>query len=282
MSAMRGTAGKLLVHFGMLLAALAFASWWTSHTILDTARTRRATDAVLENATLRRYVADRIAAATTPAVGATTINAATATRSGERALTNRLDAALNRRDIRVKLEQFVVDAHDRLIGARSQPAVLDQTTARTLVAAAVPTLSAADLAKVHAVRFDVPQAQILVKGRVALAHRFSLYFLGAIVLLALALVTTDDRHATVKLIGKWLIGISVAHLVVLWIVPVVLLPAVSTNPWVNLVASVARALTAGIVSGLVVLAVGGVAFLFADHFIPTPAAQTLATEGAAD
>src|SRR6185437_13004521 len=129
---------------------------------------------------------------------------------------------------------------------------------------AFPSISAADLAKVHAVRFDVPQNAALLKGREAFAHRFWLFFLGAVALLAVGLVATDDRHAAVKLIGKWLIGITVAHLLVLWIVPVVVLPAVTTNPWAHFVSAVARALGAGEVTGLVVLAIVGVVFLFVD------------------
>ena len=225
---------KLFVHLGMLCAALAFASWWTSHTILDTARTRRVTEAVLGNADLRHFVASHVASVTAPAVG---VPAGAVTTSG--AYTNHLDAVLGRRAIQVKLEQFVVDADERLLGERSQPAVLDQKTVRTLVVAAFPTVRGADLAKVHAVTFNVPQSQALFKGREAFAHRFWLYFSAAVALLTVGIVTTDDRRATVKLVGKWLIGITVAHLIVLWIVPVVLVPAVTTNPWAHLVAAVA-------------------------------------------
>ena len=257
---------KLFIHVGMLCAALAFASWWTSHTILDTARTRRITEAVLQSMDLRHFVADHLASVTAPAVG---VSASGATTNGS--YTNQLDAVLGRTDIQLKLEQFVVDAHERLLGERSQPAALDEATVRTLVAAALPSVPVADLANVHAVTFDVPQSQALFKSRQALAHRFWLYFLGAVALLTVGLVTTDDRHATVKLIGKWLIGITLAHLVVLWIVPVVILPAVTTNPWVHLVAAVAHAVGAGIVTSLVVLALVGVVFLFVDHFIPARA-----------
>ena len=262
----RGSASKLLIHFGMLCAALAFASWWTSRTILNTSRTRRITETVLDSAQLRHFVAGHVAAITAPAVGVTSLAAAP-----NGAYTSHLDAVLGRPDIQLKLEQFVVDAHERLLGERSQPAVLDQATTRTLVAAAFPSVRATDLAKVRAVTFDVPQSQALLKSREALAHRFWLYFLGALVLLTAGLVTTDDRRATVKLIGKWLIGITVAHLIVLWIVPVLILPAVTTNPWVHLVSAIARAVGAGIVTSLVVLALVGVVFLFVDLFIAAPA-----------
>jgi hypothetical protein len=259
----RRSLSKLLIHFGMLCAALAFASWWTSHTILDTTRTRRVTEAVLQSEDLRRFVANHIAAVTAPAVGAT---ASTATTKGEYA--SRLDTVLARPAIQQKLEQFVVDAHKRLLGDQTQPAVLDQATVHTLVVAAFPSIRASDLAKIHAVKFDVPESQALVKSRQTLAHRFWLYALGAVILLTIGLVTTDDRHAAVKLIGKWLIGITVAHLIVLWIVPVMILPAVTTNPWAHLIAAVARAVGAGIVTSLIVLALVGVVFLFADIFIP--------------
>jgi hypothetical protein len=269
-----GTLPKLATHVGMLLAALAFASWWTSHTILDTARTRRVADAVLENANVRHFVASEIASINTPAVGAGTVSAATGTTrtadpalSAQRALGTQLDAVLDRPDIRAKLENFVVDAHDVLIGVSTKPAVLDQQTTRALVAAALPTLSAADLAKVHEVRFSVPNVGALSNARKTLAHRFWLYCLGAIALLAFAIATTRDRRSTLRLIGRWLIGISIVHIVVLWILPVMVVPVVSTSPWADLIAAVARALSAGIITGLIVLAAVGVAFLFADHLV---------------
>lgn len=275
----RGGAGGLLIHFGMLLATLAFASWWTSHTILDTARTRRTTDAVLENTEVRHFVADKVASVVAPSVGVPALNAAAGTNrattaaSSQAVLADRLGAVLDRRDIRTKLEQFIVDAHQRLIGEGTKPAVLDRVTVRTLVTAALPHVTAKDLAKVHAVTFDVPQMGALVSARHALKDRFLLYLLGALALVALAIATSRDRRATVKVVGSWLVGISVAHLIVLWIVPVVIVPHVSNSPWAGLIAAVARALNAGIVVGLVVLAATGVAFLLGDRFI-APARAT--------
>jgi hypothetical protein len=149
--------------------------WWTSHTILDVSRTRRVTEAVLSSEDLRHYLAGRIASATAPAISST---------ANKGADQSRLEAVLARRDMQLKLEQFVVDAHERLLGQRSQPVVLDQATVRTLVTAAFPSISAADLAKVHAVRFNVPQSEVLFRGRETLAHRFWLYVLGAVALLA--------------------------------------------------------------------------------------------------
>ena len=61
----------------MALATLAFASWWTSHTILDTSRTRRVTTTVLESADLRHYLSREIAPAVASAVGQPSLNVAT-------------------------------------------------------------------------------------------------------------------------------------------------------------------------------------------------------------
>jgi hypothetical protein len=263
----RGSVSKLCIHFGMLCAALAFSSWWTSHTILDTARTRRVTEAVLQSPQVRQFVADHIAAATAPSLEVRD----TTTRD---TYARHLDTVLARRDIQQKLEQFVVDAHQRLLGERSQAPVLDAATVRTLVGAAIPSASRANLNRLHAVTFDVPQSQALFRSRQALAHRFWLYFFGAVVLVTVGLVTTDDRRSGVKLIGKWLVGITIAHLLVLWILPVVILPAVTTNPWAHLVTAVARGVSAGIVTGLIALALIGVVFLFLDHFIPQRPTRT--------
>jgi hypothetical protein len=257
----------------MLCAALAFGSWWASHTVLDTSRTRRVTDAVLENATFRHYVAGRIGPVVAGAVGQPHLESATATRSSAAAsgeTVQRIDAVLDRPDIRTKLETFVSDAHAHLIGLRAAPAVLDKQTVDTLVRAAVPNLSAQELAKVPAVRFDVPQLAALSAGRRSYHNHFWLFFLAAVVLVGLAIATSRDRRATVKLVGKWLIGISVGQLVLLWVLPVVVVPHLTHSPWAGLVAAVARALDAGVITGLLVLAGLGVLFLFADVFIPAP------------
>jgi len=262
----------LLVHFGMLLATLAFASWWTTHTILDSGRTRRVVDAVLENADVRHYVANTIASVTATNVGAPALNGATNSpnaAASKTQLAQRLDKVLDRPGIRVKLENFVTDAHDVLIGKSTGPAVLDQRTTQTLVGTAIPNLTLKDMAKIHEVRFSVPRYGALNAGRKTLADRFWWYFLGAVVLVTAAIVLSKDRNATVKLVAKWLIGISVAHLLVLWVVPVLILPHVSHSPWVGLVSAVAGALSAGIVVVLIVLAALGVVLLFADRFVVT-------------
>ena len=83
----------------MLCSALAFGSWWASHTILDTARSRRVTEAVLESAEVRHFVATRIASVTAPAVG---VKPRAATSNGVYA--NHLEAE-ERRDLLKELRE---------------------------------------------------------------------------------------------------------------------------------------------------------------------------------
>jgi hypothetical protein len=269
----QGSASRLLVHIGMALATLAFAAWWTTHTILDTGRTQRVASAVLENTDLRHYLAGQIA----PFVA----RADTTNPQAKAVVQQRLTTVLDRPHVRAKLERFVGEAHARLVGERATPAVLDKATVDTLVAAALPNMTAAEIAKIPAVKVDVPQVAAFNTARRAFHDRTGLYLLGAVVALALALVVTRDRRSTLRLVGRWLIGISVGHLLVLWVVPVLVVPAVTHNPWAGLVAAVARALNAGVVTGLVVFAAAGVAFLVLDLFVPAvnPAPVPVSPEG---
>lgn len=292
MSTSRTSIARLLIHVGMMCAALAFASWWMSNTLLDTGRTARITDAALSNAAFRGFVADRIASVTAsslggvpaptgvspaPGVGGGTPPGTAA--SNEKALATNVADVLARPDIRTHLETFVDQAHDLLVGRSHTPATLDADTVRTVVAAALPSTPPAQLARLSAITFSVPKNASLDAGREAFAHRFPLYALGAIILVGLAIVLTDDRHATVKTVGTWLLGISVAHLVVLWLVPVVIVPAVTTNPWAGLVAAVFRVVSAALVTGLIVLAGLGVAFRLADHWIPVSRSAPVSPPG---
>ena len=73
-----------------------------------------------------------------------------------------------------------------------------------------------------------------------------------------------------RTVGRWLIGISLVHLVVLWVIPVLIVPAVTSSPWAALIAAVAKALSAGLLAGLIVLFVAGVGILVIDRFVGNP------------
>ena len=85
-----------------------------------------------------------------------------------------------------------------------------------------------------------------------------------------AIVLSRDKRQTLRTVGRWLIGISLVHLLVLWVVPVLIVPAVTSSPWASLIAAVAKALSAGVLAGLVLLFVAGVGILVVDRFVGNP------------
>lgn len=268
----------------MVLATLAFSSWWLTHTILDTSRTERVTRAVLDDVPMRSYIAGKLAPVVSQAVGAMSLNTAIDTSPGPpsassaptapadtSALEDRLVTVLNDPSVRSQLEGFIVEVHRGLLGEDQGPAVLDKSTVNVLVAAAVPTMTSQDLAKLPPVSVDVPSQPLLHAGSRFLQGRFWQFGLGAIALLALAIGVSRDRRSAVKLIGKWLLGISLGHLVVMWIIPVIIVPRLSDSPWTSLIEHVARAFAGGVVVGLTVLVIAGLACLLVDRLIPQPA-----------
>jgi hypothetical protein len=213
---------------------------------------------VLADADFRTFVAGEIA----PMVQDVAPGAVT---SDE--LQDRVAAVLADRSIQDQLETFVVDVHKGLLGRTDQPAVLSQATVTQIVSAALPGLPPADVADLHPVTINPPRISALTTLRTLLLDKFGLLAGVAAILLLGSMIVSRNRRHTVHLIGRWLIGLSLAHLLVLWIIPVFVIPAVSSSPWVALIAAVARALSGGLVTGLIALLVIGVGVLLADRFV---------------
>lgn len=225
-----GSTAQLLTHLGMALAAMAFASWWTTHTVYDTTRTRRIAAIVLTSPELRSYVADKIAPVIVQALPPGSTPATSTALLNADQLATGISDALGRPEVQQGL---------------------------------------ADLAKIPAVSIPIPQQAGLSAGTGAMRSRWPWYALGSAALLIAAIVVTGDRRATLQLIGRWLIGISVVQLLVLYVVPVWIVPRVTSNPWADLVASVIREWGATMITGLAVLAAGGVVCVLADHLVPS-------------
>jgi len=264
-----GSTAQLLTHLGMALAAMAFASWWTTHTVYDTTRTRRIAAIVLTSPELRSYVADKIAPVIVQALPPGIDAASSTAPLNADQLATGISDALGRPEVQQGLVDFVGELHDRLIGIGSGPVVLDQHIVQELAGAADPNLTLADLAKIPAASIPIPQQAGLSAGSGAMRSRWPWYALGSAALLSAAIVVTSDRRATLQLIGRWLIGISVVQLLVLYVVPVWIVPRVTSNPWADLVASVIREWGATMITGLAVLAAGGAVCVVADHLVPS-------------
>jgi hypothetical protein len=266
----------------MLVCGIAFSGWYAQHTVLDTTRTERVATTVLSDSTVRTFIAaeiEPVVASASPTTAAALTNSgvppAPGTPAAEpgAAATSKLADTLADPAIEADLSRFIGDVHRRVIGVGSGPVTLDQAAVDRLVTAAVPTIPPSELAKIPPVSFDVPRTSALSSSRRLVADHWWLIGIVGVALVAAGIATSDDRRDAVKLIGKWLIGLSLVQLVFLWIVPVWLVPAASDNVWVRVVAKVARALNGGLVVGLFVICAVGVAALFVDLFIPRTATE---------
>ena len=273
----------MLVRVGMVLAALAFTSWWSSHTIFNPDRTAQVADAVLTDAQFRGYLAsvmapviiEAVPTATALAVAANSagpgstdpVPGTTGVAPGDAAVQQRLADALGSQVARTGVEDFLTEAHRSLIGEDRRTVTLDAATVDALVTAAIPGISAEQLATIPPVSFDVPRVGVLLGPRRFLADHAWMFAAGAVVLVGLGIAVSKDRRSSVKTVGRWLIGISLGHLLVLYVLPVFVAPALTDNPWVHLAANVAKALGAGVTSGLVLLIVAGAALMMIDLLI---------------
>ena len=273
--------GGALLSAGMLVMGIAFSGWWASHTLLDPTRTERVAHTVLADAEIRDYLAGKVEpviAQASPAVaqalsaqaGGTALPAGAAGAPqvvDDSAAQRRLADVLGDPAIDADLETFVGDVHRRVIGIGTGPVTLSASTVHRLVSAAVPTLPPAEVDKIPPVDFTVPHATALTTGRHSVAdHWWQIGALGLVMVIA-GLVMTDDHRRAARTVGKWLIGLSVVQLIVLWVIPVYVVPQVSDSPWTHVVSQVARALNSGLVVGLIVIAAAGVLLLFVDLFL---------------
>jgi hypothetical protein len=242
----------------MLLCGIAFTGWYAQHTVLDTTRTERVATTVLSDVNVRNFVAGEIE----PVLANASPTTASAVPGAQ------LSATLADPAIQQDLSQFVGDIHRRVIGVGTGPVTLDKTAVDRLITAAEPTISPAELAKIPPVTFDVPRTASLSSSRRLVADHWWLFGLVGLAMVAGGVATSADRRAAVKVIGKWLIGLSLVQLLFLWIVPVWIVPAATNNVWALVVSKVARALNGGLVVGLFVICAVGIAALFIDLFLP--------------
>ena len=186
------------------------------------------------------------------------------------AFRTQLADAMARPEITSELERFITDAHRHLIGETTGSVTLSKRTVETLVTAVAPTLAPADLAKIPPVDVDVPTISALNTARTFLAERLLLLFVATVALIILGLLVSNDRAASLKTVGRWLIAISLGHVLVMWVLPVLIVPRLTDSPWAHLVAGAARALGGGVITGLVLMLGIGIACIFAEKLMPTP------------
>jgi hypothetical protein len=239
----RGVLGSLLLSLGLLAGSLALSGWWLEHTIFDPSRSGDVAAVALGDDTLRadlaRQIADRVS--TSLHVDHATVQAAA-------------DAALTRPAIANAFASVIRDAHARLIGAATGPV----TVRPGLLATAIGDPRAAALPPI---RLNVPTVTALDTTRRALDAAVPLLAMAGAALALVGLVIHSHPADALRVLGWWLIGASAVELVVAYVLPVLVVPAVTDNPYAALISEVAGAAIAPLVGVLVMLAGAGIGSL---------------------
>ena len=185
------------------------------------------------------------------------------------AVQSQLAAVLADPAIQRDLEHFIGDLHRVVIGEQTGSVTLAQSDVDRMVTAAAPSIPPDQLAAIPPISFDPPVTPI--NGlRATGAHWWWLIGLVGVAIVATALALSDDRRSNVRTIGTWLIGLSLIQLLVLWVIPVHVVPAVTDNVWALVVSKVADALNGGLVIGLFVILGIGIVCRFANLFMRDP------------
>jgi hypothetical protein len=245
----RAALGSLLLSLGLFAASLALSGWWLERTVFDPSRSDDIAVAALGNDSLRSDLADTIA---DQVAGRLHTDPATV-----RAATN---AALARPGIASAFAGVTSDVHARLIGAASGPVVVSPQ----LLATAVGDPRAAALPPVQ---FDVPTVAPLDAVRRWLAGVVPILAIAGAGLALIGLIVHSRTATAVRIIGWWCLGASIVQVVVAYVLPVLVLPNVISNPYVDLVGEVARAAMAPLIGVLIMLAGAGIGCLVAGAWL---------------
>ncbi len=246
---MRRLLAALLMSAGLIVGSLTLSGWWIRQTILDPARTERVADAILQNPSVRRELAKRMV----EGVAATLPPQATGPLSTFR---TQIQDALESPALTDPLTVALVDVHRRLVGLSTGPVVLSPAVVTSVIQQAVPTIDPALLATIPAVSFEVPEAKPLSTARERLPDVLGTGALVALGLVAAAFVVHPRRAILLTRLGWWMIGISALQVFFLYLVPVVVAPALVNNVWTGLVSEVAVASASGVIGVLIALGRG--------------------------
>lgn len=242
---MRRIVAEIVLSIALLAGSLAFTGWWFRSTMLEPRRTERIASAALESPEVRQALGSAIAGAVAEATGQPRTVV-------EPFVTNALESGT---DLSM-LTSVVADAHAAAIG--DGPSRVALTTE-----ALTPLVGAELAATADGAGFSVPQVDRLQSLRNNLTG-----WLGALAMLCgagiiAAMILHPNRPRVFRRLGIWLLTMSVWQLVITWVLPALIVPKLTDNPWALLAAKVAEAAAADLRSALAALCVAGVASLVA-------------------
>ena len=242
----RSLSGVLLLLAGVALS-LAVGGWWLQRAVFTPSANADQAEAILDDTEIRREMTSIIADASAPTLELS---------ANELAVF--IDPIIDSKPGATLMADIVNSAHRRVIGELDEPVGITGVQLIQIVrderAVDVPGLP---------ITLPVPKI-----GTLDLLNTILRWFvpitaaLGALILL-LALVTRPDRGELVRALGELGIATAASLIVLAYIVPVHLVPAIDDSTWTQASPRLALRSVSFVIGAVVVLAVGGVALIIA-------------------
>jgi hypothetical protein len=134
----------------------------------------------------------------------------------------------------------------------AQPGLADQLgNLNPLAPSSAPAANATPLS------WDVPQLGWMASARDRLDDLIALGVVVALGLVAAGLLLHPRPEQTLRTVGWWSLGAAAWQLTIAWVLPVVVLPKLTDNPWIAIASGVTKASTMGLIGVLVALVGAG-------------------------
>jgi hypothetical protein len=236
----RGVASLLFIVAATCLA-LAAGGWWLQRVAFHTVSSSAVVDEVLEDARIRDEVARVVASAASETVGVPRADLRTEIEGY---------LAANDPEIRDALATVIADSHARLIGVRDEPV---QITGDQLV----PIVRDQRAAALPPVTLPVAELRALSATRVVLGWFVPIAAIAGAVALLLGLVAHPRKSDAVFGIGMFCIFAAVAAVLLGFVIPTFLVPAISDEMWTAVIPAVVKRSLPFVLGAAVVLIAGG-------------------------
>ncbi len=234
----RGLAG-LLFFVAAIGLALAAGGWWLQRVAFDTSHSGDLADVVLRNDAIRDEITTAASDAAAAAVGLPAPD-----------LKAQIDQLAQTAQGAALMREIVVESHARLIGERAEPV---QITPQQLVeltrnqqAAALPPVT-----------LPVEEVAVLATIDDVLGWIVPIAAIAGGVALLLGLIAHPRKADAVFGIGMFCIAAAVFAVLLGWIVPVFLLPALDDSTWTAVIPAIAEDSLPIVIGAAIVLAAGG-------------------------
>lgn len=253
----RRTVAALLLAAGLVAASIAYAAWCLRATALDPARVADTSDEILATPRARDALVDRLAASMAgqlpaglgvdPSVVEAGADAAVEQVSFERAFAGALEA-VSRHAFDGEEGPIVLDLAGVTAAARAGLASVDPGAAALLpvTSTVVVELDAA----------EVPDLSALPRRTDATMRVAAVL---AVILVALGVGLHPYRPWAVARVGRWMLGVGAAQVVLFWALPQLVL--LTLSGWASVGAAVILGLFPAVVPSVVLLVGGGVAVI---------------------